>query len=245
MFGSLLASCGYDRKVIIWKETSGTWAKLYEYANHDSSGMWKIDTRTHERLCLFLQSFCVSVVFVFFTSPNNKTFRRRSGHFFSPTLTRSYLVVNSVCWAPHEFGLVLACGSSDGSISIISSAGDGSWDSKKIPNAHTVRKIYSLLELKRIFTKKISQLRTKRIRLLYCVCWAVSSASWKLAPVPCSHGDLKLFPRLQTTLQGVWGNHFNFQLNSNLSGIATYSALYCRLGVTPWVGVQLWHQARC
>lgn len=38
MFGNLLASCGYDRKVIIWKETNGTWGKLYEYSNHDSSG---------------------------------------------------------------------------------------------------------------------------------------------------------------------------------------------------------------
>ena len=48
--------------------------------------------------------------------------------------------VNSVCWAPHEFGLILACGSSDGSISVVSSTGDGNWDSKKIPNAHTVGK---------------------------------------------------------------------------------------------------------
>ncbi len=48
------------------------------------------------------------------------------------------IAVNSVCWAPHEFGLILACGSSDGSISILSSSGDGTWDSKKISNAHTV-----------------------------------------------------------------------------------------------------------
>jgi protein transport protein SEC13 len=67
-FGSLLASCSYDRKVIIWKETNGTWGKLYEYNNHDSS-------------------------------------------------------VNSVCWAPYEFGLMLACGSSDGAISVIWSSG--------------------------------------------------------------------------------------------------------------------------
>lgn len=35
-FGNLLASCSYDRKVIIWKETAG-WNKLYEYSGHDSS----------------------------------------------------------------------------------------------------------------------------------------------------------------------------------------------------------------
>ncbi|XP_029162300.1 protein SEC13 homolog [Nylanderia fulva] len=35
-FGNLLASCSYDRKVIIWKEL-GEWTKIYEHAGHDSS----------------------------------------------------------------------------------------------------------------------------------------------------------------------------------------------------------------
>lgn len=35
-FGNLLASCSYDRKVIIWKDM-GEWKKLYEYPGHDSS----------------------------------------------------------------------------------------------------------------------------------------------------------------------------------------------------------------
>ena len=34
-----------------------------------------------------------------------------------------YFSVNSVCFAPHELGLVLACGSSDGSVSILTSTG--------------------------------------------------------------------------------------------------------------------------
>ncbi|GLG99118.1 hypothetical protein R5R35_012173 [Gryllus longicercus] len=81
-YGNLLASCSYDRKVIIWKE-AGEWQKFYEYNSHDSS-------------------------------------------------------VNSVAWAPHEFGLILACGSSDGSVSILISNPDGSWEVKKITNAHTI-----------------------------------------------------------------------------------------------------------
>ena len=40
--------------------------------------------------------------------------------------TTFVLTVNSICWAPHEFGLMLACGSSDGSISILSSTGEPS-----------------------------------------------------------------------------------------------------------------------
>lgn len=82
-FGNLLASCSYDRKVIIWKE-SGEWTKLYEYNNHDSS-------------------------------------------------------VNSIAWGPHEYGLVLACGSSDASISVLTNTADSTvWEAKKIPNAHTI-----------------------------------------------------------------------------------------------------------
>ena len=45
--------------------------------------------------------------------------------------------VNSIGWAPHEYGLVLACGSSDGSISILTNNGDN-WETQKIPNAHTI-----------------------------------------------------------------------------------------------------------
>lgn len=48
MFGNLIASCSYDRKVIIWKETNGSWGKLYEYQNHDSSGRidWQFVQKT-------------------------------------------------------------------------------------------------------------------------------------------------------------------------------------------------------
>jgi protein transport protein SEC13 len=63
-FGSLLASCGFDRRIIIWKESAhNKWDKLYEYNDHKNS-------------------------------------------------------VNVVTFAPHEYGLILLGGSSDGYISI-------------------------------------------------------------------------------------------------------------------------------
>ena len=38
-FGAVLASCSYDRKVIVWKEEQpAQWRKLYEYTAHDMSG---------------------------------------------------------------------------------------------------------------------------------------------------------------------------------------------------------------
>eukprot|EP00051_Salpingoeca_urceolata_P014775 m.188411 g.188411 ORF g.188411 m.188411 type:complete len:302 (-) comp18184_c2_seq1:75-980(-) len=37
-FGNILASCSYDRKVIIWKETANGWVNAWEHKNiHDSS----------------------------------------------------------------------------------------------------------------------------------------------------------------------------------------------------------------
>ena len=88
-FGSILATCSYDRKVILWREDRSPnggviWNRMYEITNHDSS-------------------------------------------------------VNSVCWAPQEYGLILAAGASDGAISIISlNQSTNQWETEKIPNAHTI-----------------------------------------------------------------------------------------------------------
>ncbi|KAK2101125.1 GTPase-activating protein S13 [Saguinus oedipus] len=46
--------------------------------------------------------------------------------------------VNSVCWAPHAYGLILACGSSAGAISLLTYTGEGQREVKKINNAHTM-----------------------------------------------------------------------------------------------------------
>ena len=50
-----------------------------------------------------------------------------------------FFSVNSVHWAPYEHGLILACGSSDGSISILKYVSEtNSWDTDKIPTAHHI-----------------------------------------------------------------------------------------------------------
>jgi protein transport protein SEC13 len=36
-FGSLLATCGYDMKVIVWKEVNGQWHQAYEDSSHTAS----------------------------------------------------------------------------------------------------------------------------------------------------------------------------------------------------------------
>eukprot|EP00048_Salpingoeca_helianthica_P015593 m.227563 g.227563 ORF g.227563 m.227563 type:complete len:307 (-) comp17248_c0_seq1:23-943(-) len=84
-FGNILASCSYDRTVIIWKESSAgsEWNPVHEHSEHHSS-------------------------------------------------------VNAIAWAPHECDMpVLACGSSDGNVSILAFQ-DGKWTSTTIPKAHEV-----------------------------------------------------------------------------------------------------------
>ncbi|CAL8116138.1 unnamed protein product [Orchesella dallaii] len=88
-YGTMLASCSFDRKVIFWKQTEEVksdgreilkWNATFVYEGHDSS-------------------------------------------------------VNSVCWAPPEWGLMLACGSSDGGITILSFENER-WEIRKIAAAH-------------------------------------------------------------------------------------------------------------
>ncbi|KAK1295501.1 hypothetical protein QJS10_CPA16g01622 [Acorus calamus] len=79
-----LASCGYDGRVIVWRENPNEWVQVHVFTDHKAS-------------------------------------------------------VNSIAWAPPELGLCLACGSSDGNISVHTASPDGSgWDTARIDQAHPV-----------------------------------------------------------------------------------------------------------
>lgn len=81
-FDNVLASCSYDKKVIVWKEIAGKWQKIYEWNQHEAS-------------------------------------------------------INAISWAPHFFGLTLACASADTSITLLTFAPQtGMWNSRRILKAH-------------------------------------------------------------------------------------------------------------
>jgi len=86
-FGSLLASCAFDHRVIVWKETmENQWSQVY----------------------------------------------------VTPA-TLHTASINSVAWAPHELGLILAVGSSDGTVSILEYASAaGAWNATKLPGTHPI-----------------------------------------------------------------------------------------------------------
>eukprot|EP00406_Dinophysis_acuminata_P011765 CAMPEP_0179229542 /NCGR_PEP_ID=MMETSP0797-20121207/10385_1 /TAXON_ID=47934 /ORGANISM="Dinophysis acuminata, Strain DAEP01" /LENGTH=343 /DNA_ID=CAMNT_0020936609 /DNA_START=67 /DNA_END=1098 /DNA_ORIENTATION=- len=78
-FGSLVATCGYDMKVIIWKEERGQWQMAYVDTSHQAS-------------------------------------------------------VNDVEFCPWEYGLRLACASSDGTVSILThNPNDQQWRRMAFP----------------------------------------------------------------------------------------------------------------
>ena len=76
-FGSIIATCSYDRRMLVWKETAQGWSVIHEVREH----------------------------------------------------TRS---VNSVAFAPHEHGLVLASGSSDGTVVVSTWLDHDRWHHEKL-----------------------------------------------------------------------------------------------------------------
>lgn len=71
IYGSVLATCGYDRKVILWKEQDSGWNKIYEYSNHDSSG-------NHFNCCILLSVIAMlSVIMSIGTFSCNNIKQRR------------------------------------------------------------------------------------------------------------------------------------------------------------------------
>ncbi|XP_073994204.1 nuclear pore and COPII coat complex component secretory 13 isoform X2 [Rhodnius prolixus] len=80
-FGNILASCSYDKRVIVWKENR-EWTKMHDYKNHDGS-------------------------------------------------------VNCVSFGPPECGLTFACGSADGSMSVVTFRTEhNAWETRRIVAAH-------------------------------------------------------------------------------------------------------------
>ena len=116
-FGSLLATCGYDKRVMVFREAGagspGGWVRVFNYEDHFSSGAC-LGPTSQLPWGLCCPALCALP------------------HHSAPAhpLPRQ---VNSIAWAPPELGLHLACASSDGTVSVLSHrAGDDGWDVHKL-----------------------------------------------------------------------------------------------------------------
>eukprot|EP01006_Ploeotia_vitrea_P039503 TRINITY_DN66355_c6_g3_i1.p1 TRINITY_DN66355_c6_g3~~TRINITY_DN66355_c6_g3_i1.p1 ORF type:complete len:345 (-),score=161.39 TRINITY_DN66355_c6_g3_i1:72-1052(-) len=103
-FGNLLASCSYDRKVIVWKEESpNVWTRVYEFAGHQSS----VNAVSFGPAAFGLVLACASAdgaISILFYDENKKTWN-------NVTLKAHSGGVNGISWAPNvPKGALLAKG---------------------------------------------------------------------------------------------------------------------------------------
>lgn len=127
-FGSLLASCSFDHRVIVWKEAQDNqWQQVHGYP-----AIWawsELLERVNNRNC-------VGCTYLWacwgWAQGSPRQLRSLSQVYISPG-TLHTASINSIAWAPQELGLVLAAGSSDGTVSITEyTPSTGSWDATKV-----------------------------------------------------------------------------------------------------------------
>mmetsp|Transcript_27204 Transcript_27204/g.63342 ORF Transcript_27204/g.63342 Transcript_27204/m.63342 type:complete len:351 (+) Transcript_27204:86-1138(+) len=140
MFGSLLATCGYDMKVIIWKEAQpGNWQIAYMDTSHTAS-------------------------------------------------------VNDVQFCPREYGLRLACASSDGTVSVLSHGPDQQWRRASFPAHQGGAQSVSWAP---VHHDRVSEITSTTMRLATGGCdstvaiWKCDNENWMAdgPPLPAAHTD--------------------------------------------------------
>eukprot|EP01113_Clastostelium_recurvatum_P041651 TRINITY_DN6651_c0_g1_i2.p1 TRINITY_DN6651_c0_g1~~TRINITY_DN6651_c0_g1_i2.p1 ORF type:complete len:317 (-),score=77.04 TRINITY_DN6651_c0_g1_i2:60-1010(-) len=92
-FGSLLASCSYDRKVQVWKEsTPGAWSVIFQYAGHELS-VNSVAWAPHEAGLILAAASSDGFVSI-------HTFDEAKGSWDSKKFHAHQVGASSVSWAP-------------------------------------------------------------------------------------------------------------------------------------------------
>lgn len=101
-FGPILASASYDGKVIIWKNDGGAGAAPAATSTYGGAGAYG-------------------------APPGGNQASGAGGWSKIKEHALHGASVNSIAWAPHELGAILACASSDGNVSVLTFNDDGTW----------------------------------------------------------------------------------------------------------------------
>lgn len=126
-YGKRLASCSSDRGIKVFELVGDKQAHLADLRGHEGP-VWQVSW-SHPKFGSLLASCSFDHrVIAWKEGPDNQW----QQVFLSPGSLHS-ASVNSIAWAPHELGLLLAAGSSDGTISITEySPATASWESTKV-----------------------------------------------------------------------------------------------------------------
>uniref|UniRef100_A0A1I7ZB46 Protein SEC13 homolog n=1 Tax=Steinernema glaseri TaxID=37863 RepID=A0A1I7ZB46_9BILA len=127
-YGTRLATCSHDRVVKIFEiKQNGQSYQMADLMGHDGP-VWQV-TWAHPKYDNVLASCSHDRKVIVWKEMNTKwpKIYEYNQHEAS---------VNSICWAPHEYGLILACASTDNNISILQFMEDNTWNPVKIHDAH-------------------------------------------------------------------------------------------------------------
>ncbi|VDM57532.1 unnamed protein product [Angiostrongylus costaricensis] len=94
-FGGLLASAGYDGKVVIWAECNGKWQKSYEWTGHEAS-VNAVSFAPHQLGLLLATASADSSIGILEFNPQNAQWVE------SRVLKAHELGVNAVSWSPPQ-----------------------------------------------------------------------------------------------------------------------------------------------
>ncbi|KAI6099059.1 WD40-repeat-containing domain protein [Pisolithus croceorrhizus] len=134
-YGKRLATCSSDRTVKVFDIVNGNPSKSASHTLKGHTGpVWQV-AWAHPKFGNMLASCSYDgKVFVWkeqMQGASSGEWTKIQEH------TLHAASVNSISWAPHELGAILACASSDGKISVLTLKDDGQWSADTI-NAHAI-----------------------------------------------------------------------------------------------------------
>ena len=127
-YGLQLATCSSDRTVKVFEVKNGTQRLLQTLVGHEGP-VWQV-AWAHPKYDRLLASCSYDRKVIIWKEQDGQWSKLYEYNDHSSS-------VNSLSWAPHELGLMLVCGSSDGSISVLKHIGENQWEASKLNNAHT------------------------------------------------------------------------------------------------------------
>lgn len=128
-YGLLMATCSSDNTVKIFDVKNEEHVLLAELVGHRAP-VWDVSW-AHPKYGNILASCSYDRKVIFW--------KKTGANWQNSYEYNSESSVNSISWAPHEIGMILACASSDGSITFLTFNNElNSWDAEKIPSAHAI-----------------------------------------------------------------------------------------------------------